>query len=295
MRKIDTSIEIIIQAKGLLCQEELNFPELLNNCRMEFEVRHSTTAFGQRPSNHMGVLYNKFSMARGIYFDGRKMHKGEVRLGLFLPTTEGEICDFIRIVAEIKLQYRNIQLLNNEANITMEEFVQGKENYFHYSLATLREICSKNQATLELIHAPYTFTPKEQSYFSTKGSLHDLQLLLHRRQTEKKNDVGMEIETDKDGKEIAVFSIISNFPAVIPISYLDSVYLEDCSVKEAKISFYKSPGDLLVDEKFPYDDFIALLIEFGADKKDEKHLSLPPFTEDELEEIASALYQGQKP
>lgn len=291
MRKIETSIHIIIQAKGLLCQETLNFNELQSKCRLEFETRNVSPGFGQKSSKDIGVLYNKCSMARGIFFDGRKMQKGEVRLGLFLPTTESEICDFIRIVAEIKLQYRNIQLIHNEAYISMEEFVQGKENYFHYSLATLREICGKNEATLELIHSPYTLTPKEQLYFTNKGSLHDLQLLLHRRQTERKNDVGMEINTNSAGQTVAVFSIICNFPSVVPISYLDSVYLEGQTVDFAEISLYSSPGDPLVKENFLYEDFVQLLIEFGAEKKDEKHLSLPPFTEEELLEIATELQQ----
>lgn len=289
MRKIETSIHIIVQAKGLLCQESLNFSELQTKCRLEFEQRNNSPGFGQKPSKNVGILYNKCSMARGIFFDGKRMEKGEVRLGLFLPTTEAEICDFIRVVAEIKLQYRNIQLTNNDANIGMEEFVQGKENYFHYSLATLREICSKNEATLELIHAPYTLTPKEQHFFSSKGSLHDLQLLLHRRQTEQKNDVGMEIQVDSRGKTSAVFSIICNYPTVMPISYLDSVYLEGQTVDDAEISMYASPGDLLLEKNFSYKAFIDLLLEFGADKKDEKHISLPAFTEEELLEIASEL------
>lgn len=289
MRRYDTIINLKIQAKGLLCQESLNFSLLQSNCRLEFENRNISKNFTQKYEKNVGIFYNKCSMARGIFFDGRKMNQGEVRLCLSLPTTHTEICDFIRIVTEIKLQYKNIQLICDDFSLTMEQFVQGKENYLHYSLATLRELCSKNVTTLELVHVPYTFTLKEQKYFANKGTLEDLQVLLHHKQVEKRNDVGLEIIQDEDGNDQAIFALIANFPTILPIRYEDSVYLAENPVDSAVICFYSEPGEPLDQNNYDYDVLIQLLIDFGADYLDETHLSLPGFTEEELNEIAIEL------
>lgn len=290
MYKADTTIHIKVQAKGILCQELLNFAEVQKNSRLEFEPRSISLGFNQKPHKDVGVLYNKCSLARGIFFDGRKMNQGEVRLGLSIPTTHTEICDFIRLVAEIKVQYRNIQVISEDMVLSMEEFVQGKDNYLHYSLATLREICGKNQATIELLHAPYTLTPKEQKLFAKNGTLDDFQVLLHRRQSQTRKDAGLEILTDEiTGQETAVFALIVNVPSVLPLDFQDSVYLEDVNVESAQVSFYVRPDEKLTEEFFDYDLFIQLLIDFGAENYDEKHLSLPGFTEEELSEIAMEL------
>lgn len=290
MTKTDRIIRISVQANGLLCQELLNFAELRKNCRLEFENRPMALGINQKPHKDVGVLYNKCSMARGIYFDGRKMNQGEVRLGLSVPTSHSEICDFIRIVAEIKVQYRNIQVICDDMSLSMEEFVQGKENYLHFSLACLREICSKNKATIELISAPYTLTPKEQAFFAKKGTLEDFQRLLHRRQSEQKTDAGLEIITEEEtGREIAIFELTAGFPTTMPLHYEDSSYLDGIAVDGAQIAFYLRPEIRLTEENFDYETFIQLLIEFGAEKSDENHLALPGFTEEELSEIAMEL------
>lgn len=286
-------MDLKIKAKGLLCRETLDFQALLKNCRLHYGGYNPFFVLEEENHGDVGLLYNPHRMARGIYFDGSKKDEGEVTLSFNLPTSPSEIHDVIRVVTEVKLQYRNVELISDGVVLTVEEFIQGKDNYLDYSLSTLRGFCETKSyecAILTLAAYPYTLTPDEMEHYGNDGTLEEFEELLHQKQTVDAQYVCPKIMKKNDTEEVVAFyTLVEDCACIMPVAANCFLNGEQVPIERGLVRFYIDSHKCVLDGHYDYDHFVAVLLEYGAEYFDGDHLYLPAFQLAELEEIASEI------
>lgn len=287
------AVDLVIRASGIFAKHELDLQALLRNTKLNFGSYTPFFVLNELNDGEIGLLYNPVRMGRGIYFDGSKMHEGEVKMSFNLPSTPTEISDFIRIVSEIKLQYRSIELFSENVTMSMDEFVDGRENYLAYSLSTLRGFCQTKEyesAIITLAAFPYTLTPDEMEFFSEKGTLEDFEKLLHKKQTTDAYYISPKIMHNEETKEIVAFyTLVENCPSILPVEHTCFLNLEQIVVDQGLIRFYLESERKVMDGYFKYSDFITVVLDWGATYFDGDHIYLPGLGAEELREVANAI------
>lgn len=287
------TIQLTIQSKGILCKDDLDFNELLKFCKLNF-AQHNSFYVLEEADSTTGILYNPNALARGIYFDGSKMEQGEVGVELSFPTTHGEICDFIRVVTGIKLQYRNIQLLYDGITLSMDDFVSSKHRFLEHSLNTLKVLCQEEEeVTLTMVKHPYTLTEKEQKFFATEGTLENFELFLCKKQEGTAEFACPTIMTDPvTEKVLAVYCLMENQDVIMPILHGQFITKNNLEINRGILYLCKNKRQKIFDQGFDHDQLMELLVEFGAEYYDATHLYLPAFTSGELKEIVKEMIQS---
>ncbi len=287
------AVDLTIKAKGVLCKETLDLLSLLKRCRLEFGCYSPYFVLEDKHPNNVGLLYNPKRMGRGIYFDGSKKDQGIVKLSFNLPTTPTEIDDIFRVVTEVKLQYRNVVLISEDASLSVEEFVARKQRFLQYSLSTLRGFCETRQyesAILTLAAYPYTLTPDEMVHYANNGTLEEFEELLHQKQTVNAYYSCPKLMRKEDTQElVAFYTLAEDCPSIMPIECSCFLSLEQVPVDYGLVRFYIDSEQRVLDGYYDYDNFVAVLLEFGAEYFDGDHLILPSFTAEELKEIANEI------
>lgn len=287
------AVDLTIRAKGMLAKEELNFPTLLKNCRLQFGTYSPFFVLEDENPTQVGLLYNPQRMGRGIYFDGSLMDQGEVKLSFNLPTTPTEINDLIRVVTEVKLQYRNVEIISGDITMNVMEFVQLKDKYLDYSLSSLRGFCETRQyesAILTLAAFPYTLTPDEMVFYTEEGTLEDFETLLHEKQMVDALYISPKLMRKESTEElVAFYTVTEDCPVILPIECSCFLSMEQYQVDYGLIRFFIHKEQRVMEGYFEYDNFVAVLLESGAEYFDGDHLYLPAFSIQELEEIAQEI------
>ncbi|MFI3253027.1 MAG: hypothetical protein R3Y63_01605 [Eubacteriales bacterium] len=287
------AVDLIIRAKGVLCKEDLDLVDLLRRCRLGFGSYSPYFVLEDKHPNNVGLLYNPKRLGRGIYFDGSKKDQGMVKLSFNLPTTPTEIDDVLRVVAEVKVQYRNVELISDDLTLSVEEFVNRKQRFLQYSLASLRGFCETRQyesAILTLVTFPYTLTPDEMVYYSNEGTLEEFEELLHEKQIVDAYYASPKLMRKESTDElVAFYTLAEDCPSIMPIECSCFLSLEQMPVDFGLVRFYIDSEKRMLDGYFDYDNFISVLLECGAEYFDGDHLLLPSFTADELQEIADEI------
>lgn len=281
---MEREFRFIIQSKGVLGKESLNLQTLLSKTNLSFLPQETTTRGKKEVSDQLGCVYNPEKLARGIYFDGRRADSGKVVLGISFPTSLPEICDFFRIATEVKLQYRNVQVYYEDIDLSFDELIEKRESFEEYALSALEEICQEAMTTLRLQSFVYTFTAQEQKEFRQSPSLQRLEELFHQRQSQQFCETAPCLFNDGE-QEMAVFFLVEEQASILPILLEDSLYWEGEIPEKVVVSFKNKHGKALFTGYYDYVVFVELMLNFGAEKVGEKHLSLPGFTKAELEEI----------
>lgn len=284
------AIDVIVQAKGLLCKENLDFQAVLRNCRLKYGSYTPYFVLDTEYTGDVGLLYNPSRMGRGIYMDVSQKDQGRVMLSFNLPTTESEIMDVFRTVGEIKKQYRNVELTVDGKTMNLEQFVGEKEKYMQYSLSTLRGFCETRQyeaAILTTAAFPYTLTPDEMNFFANEGTLEDFEELLHKKQLVDAHYACPKM-MKKDGTEeiVAFYTLAEDCATIMPIGCKCFLSLEHLPIAYGLIRFYIDSQERVLDGYMEYDNFITVLLERGTEYFDGDHLYLPPFSYEELVELA---------
>lgn len=284
------AIDIIIEAKGLLAKEELDFPAVLRNSRLKYGSYTAYFVLDTENTGDVGLLYNPSRMGRGIYIDLKEKDQGKVILSFNLPTTETEILDVFRVVGEVKKQYRNIQLTVDSKVMSFEDLVGEKEKYIQYSLSTLRGFCETRQyesAILTTAAFPYTLTPDEMVFFSEKGTLADFEELLHSKQLVEADYACPKImRKDSTDELVAFYTLVEDNATIMPIECSCFLSLEHVPIAYGLVRFYIHSQERVIDGYLEYDNFVAVLLEHGAEYFDGDHLYIPPYSVDELQELA---------
>lgn len=287
------AVDLIIEATGLLCQKELDLQTLLRKTRMNFGSYDPFFMLNDTPPSEVGLLYNPQRLARGIYFDGKEMNEGKVVMSFNLPTTPSEIDDVIRLATEIKVQYRNVDLTCEGVTVNIDDFVQNRDHYLEYSLASLRGFCetrSYDAAILTLVMFPYTLTPDEMVYFSQDGTLEDFETLLHGKQmTETHYATPNIMKNDETEELVAFYTVAEDCPGIYPVSHSCFLSADPVQLTRGYVRFYIASKNTVIDGYYDYDDFANLITEWGADYFDGDHFMIPSFTLDEIQEIANTL------
>lgn len=287
------AVSISIKATGILCRQELDLPDLLRRCKLNYGSYDPFFVLTEDYPGDVGLLYNPSRLGRGIYFDGTKRNEGEVNLCFNLPTTPSEIDDLVRLATEIKVQYRNVELTHDNITVSIDEFVESVDKYKEYSLATLRGFCETKQyesAIITLVSFPYTLTPDEMEFFSKEGGLEEFEELIHEKQMEKAIYCKPKILTEESTEEVVAFyTLAENCPSILPVEYTCFLSLEQVVVDKGLIRFYLGSESQMMDGYYDYNKFTKVMIEFGATYFDGDHLLLPELGKAEFEEITQAI------
>lgn len=287
------AVDLIIEATGFLCQKTLDFQSLLKKTRLNFGSYDPYFMLNDLNTGDMGLLYNPQRLGRGIYFDGREMNEGVVKMSFNLPTTPSEIDDLIRLASEIKVQYKNVDLTCDGVTVNIDDFVQNKQHYLDYSLATLQGFCetqSYEAAILTLVRFPYTLTPDEMVYFSKEGTLEEFEELLHGKQMVDIYYATPKIMKKDDTEEIVAFyTVAEDVPGIYPVECSCFLSADMVKVQRGYVRFYIDSTKSVLDGYFDYNNFANLITEWGADYFDGDHFMIPAFSLDEIQEITSSL------
>lgn len=285
---MEGNFRFIIQSKGVLGKVTLDFEHLLKSTNLCFQRQEGKSKAHKTEDGVFGLLYNPKKLARGIYYDGRKATNGKVTIGISFPCSEGEISDFFRVASEIKLQYRNIQIYHEDFTLSFDELVEKRESFVEYAKEKLSELASGPQPSLQLLCQYYTLTPTEQQQFQKNPDLELFSQILDTCQNKKFAEAAP-VFFHEEQKEQAVFFLVEEQAMFFPLNPENSVYLQGKSPENTLVSFKNKNGKALLSGYYGYGDFVDLLLELGAETVDEKYLSLPAFTKDELESIVAGI------
>lgn len=292
------AIDLIIRASGVMYKEELDFHHLLRTLRLEYGTYSPFFILEEKYAGNAGLLYSPHRLSRGIYFDGKNMNEGEVRISFNLPSTPSEIKDVMAIVSEIRRQYLSIEITCKEQTMTCDDFLAREEYYLNQSRDSLRNCCQSKQyeaAILTLVTFPYTLTPDEMDYFATEGTLEDFEILIHQKQLVDAHYLCPKLMSrEADGAVVAFYTITEEIPTIVPIECSCFLSLEQVQVQQGYVRFYIHSKRRVMEGYYDYDCFIKVLLDFGAEYFDGDHLLLPAFTLAELVEIARATKDMQE-
>lgn len=293
------AVDVKIKAEGFLCNLALDLQALLKNCTLHFGTYNPFFVLEEDNVSEMGLLFNPTRMGRGIYFDGRKMMEGEVRLSINIPTTAHEINDFMALIQEIKEQYRNIVIHYEKKTLSYEEFAQNKPQYLEYSAETLRRLCETKEyesAILTLAAFPYTLTPDEMEFFANEGDLDAFEELIHQKQMVDANYACPKIMKKEDsGEMVAFYTIPEECPIIVPVECASFMSLEHVKINYGLVRFYIDSIKKVLPGYYDYSNYIDVMLKRGATYFDGDHLLVPSFSLPQLVEIARELEGMPKP
>ncbi len=287
------AVELKITARGHLCKKKLDFQLLLKHCKLNFGSYNRFYVLEENNGGSVGLLYNPNRLARGIFFDGRKMEEGEVILKFNLPTTRTEINDFIRVATEVKIQYRAVAMLCDGVDTTIEELIENRDNFLEYSLDSLRGFCTNQDyeaGIITLASYPYTFSTEEMDFYAKAESLDEFEEMLHQRQSVHVYYASPSLMKKPDAEEVVAFyTFTEETPSIFPLKAGNFLSAEEIQVDRGLVRFYIDSEGKVLDGIFPYDAFVEEVAPRGAWLYDGDHVYVPPFSKETIYEMAESL------
>lgn len=276
-----------ITPKGMF-KKKLDFEKLVNSCGMAYGHMNDFYVLDDGMQNGVAVIYNPKRIGRGIAFDGS--NPNELGLRYNIPTTETEICDFLRLVKEIVRQLGKARLycVEEEREYTAETLMQQKDEMVRFSREKLNEFCSnKDYPTyiLTLAKYPLWLTDEMAEKFAACTDLAEFEQLLHEKQDIDIYYAKPRLLQKKTGEIGAAYVFTEDCRSVFPIKYDNFVNLGQVKASEGFVLYALTSKDEKLDKIFDYDKFIKYHLERGAEYFDKTHIILPAMDYQQMFEL----------
>lgn len=292
------AIELKISAKGYLCKKKLDFQALLKRCKLNYGSYNSFYVLDEDNGGSVGLLYNPSRLARGIFFDGTLMDEGQVSISFNLPTTLTEINDFIRVATEVKVQYRNVELICDGLETTIEELIENRDNFLDYSLESLRGFCTNKEyeaGIITLASFPYTFSQEEMEYYAKAETLDEFEEMIHQRQTIDAYYASPSLMKKPDSEEVVAFyTLTEDTPSIFPLRPNNFLTMDPVDIGRGLVRFYIHSQAEVIDGAFDFDKFIEEVAPRGAWLFDGDHVYIPSLNKKTIYEIAIKLTKEER-
>lgn len=276
-----------ITPKGMF-KKKLDFEKLVNSCGMAYGNMNDFYVLDDGMQNGVAVIYNPKRIGRGISFDGS--NPSELRLRYNIPTTETEICDFLRLVKEIVRQLGKAKLycVEDEREYTAETLAQQKDEMVRFSRERLNEFCSNKDYTtyiLTLAKYPLWLSDEMAERFAACTDLAEFEQLLHEKQDIDIYYAKPRLMQKKTGEVGAFYVFTEECRSVFPIKYDNFVNLGQVKASEGFVMYALISKNKALDKMFDYDKFIKYHLEHGAEYFDKTHIILPAMDYQQMFEL----------
>lgn len=276
-----------ITPKGLF-KKKLDFEKLVNSCGMAYGHMNDFYVLDDGMQNGVAVIYNPKRIGRGISFDGSNPNELELRYNI--PTTETEICDFLRLVKEIVRQLGKARLycVEEEREYTPEMLEQRKDAMLHFSCEKLNEFCSnKDYPTyiLTLAKYPLWLTVEMTEKFAVCKDLKEFEQILHEKQDIDVYYAKPMLMRKKTGEIGAFYVFTETCKSIFPVGFDDIIFLEQIKINEGFVRYALISENKIIEKLFDYNKFIQYHLKRGAEYFDKNHIIVPSMNYQQMFEL----------
>ena len=118
------------------------------------------------------------------FFDGTKGENGFYEISYNIPTTRGEIADFVRLIQEVERCLGKVEMycVEEERTLTSGELEQNIDKFVDFSLESLNRFCNNKEYQnyiLTLALWPYTLPKDKVADWKNCTDLADFEQTLH--------------------------------------------------------------------------------------------------------------------
>lgn len=291
-----------IKSKGLFGRvRELNLEELYQNCGLQGgTVNEFYILEPDRVDPNYVMIYNPKRFGRGIALDMKQIRSGIVRLTYNIPTTRTEIADYINVVKEIVRQFKKASMysINDEAEYSLDLLEEVRNEMTAFSLKTLNELCSNQDPDrspcIRLALFPW-YIPKEKlELYRDCQTLYDFERTMHELQ-DRPVYYARPFFFKEGDKLLARYAYPDRCECIFPINPKKAVNAMKAVPDVTWINFYLSDEKKTLGGDYPYERFIAYMMEHGAVRNDAETVILPSIPKEEFEAIVAYLNAESEP
>ena len=246
-------------------------------------------------NNKTAIFYNPDRIGRGIFFDGTKGENGFYEISYNIPTTRGEILDFVRLVKEIERCLGKVEMycVEEERTFTTEELEENIDKFLDFSLESLNRFCNNKEFQnyiLTLALWPYTLPADKVSTWRDCVDLVDFEQTLHAIQSLDVYYAKPRLLQKSGTSEIGAFYVLTEeCESVFPVCADGFLNLNELKISEGFIQFYIYSEDRILDGMYSYERFMEEIRQCGIQQFDADHVLIPPMNKESLERLADKL------
>lgn len=246
-------------------------------------------------NNETAIFYNPDRIGRGIFFDGARGENGLYEISYNIPTTRGEIIDFVRLVKEVERRLGKVEMycIEEERTFTSGELEQNIDKFVDFSLESLKRFCNNEEYQnyiLTLALWPYTLPTDKVSAWRDCMDLEDFEQTLHAIQSQDVYYAKPRLLQKSDTSEIGAFYVLTEeCESVFPVCADGFLNLNELKISEGFIQFYIYSENRMLDGMYPYERFMEEIRQYGIQQFDADHVLIPPMNKESLEKLVDKL------
>lgn len=285
-----------IKQKKLFGKTKLDIPALARSCGLKYGSDDDFFILQEgQMSGGTAIFYNPDRIGRGIFFDGSKGENGLYEISYNIPTTGGEIADFIKLVKEVERRLGKAEMycVEEERTFTGEELEQNLDQFVRFNLESLKQFCNNKEYQnyiLTLAMWPYTLPADKVLAWGGCTDLADFEKTLHEIQSQDVYYAKPRLMRKGDAGDIGAFYVLTEeCESVFPVRADGFLNLNQLKIKEGFVQFYIYSEERMLDGIYSYERFIERIRTYGAQQFDADHVLIPSLNKESLEKLADEL------
>lgn len=285
-----------IKQKKLFGKTKLDISALAHSCGFKYGANDNFFVLQEGQINQeTAVFYNPARIGRGIFFDGAKGENGLYEISYNIPTTGGEIADFVSLVKEAERRLGKVEMycVEEERTFTIEELEQNMDNFVKFSLDSLKQFCNNKEFQshiLTLALWPYTLPAEKVSAWGACTDLADFEQTLHDLQARDVYYAKPRLMQKSGTGDIGAFYVLTEeCESVFPVRADGFLNLNQIKISGGFIQFYIYSEDRVLDGMYSYERFIKEIERRGVWQFDADHVLVPSMNKEEMEKLADQL------
>lgn len=285
-----------IKQKKLFGKTKLDISALACSCGLQFGSDDDFYLLQEGLKNQeTAIFYNPNRIGRGIFFDGTKGADGFYVISYNIPTTRGEISDFVRLVKEVERRLGKVEMycVEEERAFTGEELEQNLDLFVDFSLESLKQFCNNEEYQnyiLTLAKWPYTLPEDKVSAWRECKDLADFEQTLHDMQARDVYYAKPRLLKRSGTDQIGAFYVLTEeCESVFPVRADGFLNLNGIKISEGLIQFYIGSEDRILDGLYSYDRFMEEIQKYGIQQFDAEHILVPSLNKEILEKLADEI------
>ena len=284
-----------IKEKSIFRKKKLDFQKVIEESELRYGSNNDFYVLkDEEINNDTAILYNPDKIGRGIFFNGSRAKENLYEISYNIPTTRAEINDFIRLAEVITKQLGKVEMycVEEERNFTVDELKENFERFVDFSTEKLNEFCSNKEYDsyiLTLALWPYCIPQHKVDLWSKCSNLSDFENTLHHIQSQDIYYASPNIYQNNENHKIGAFYVLTEgCKTVYPLKADGFLNMDQIKIDQGFIQFYIYSEDRFIKGLYPYDKFIEEIKKQGAELFDKTHVSVPPMSKNQLENLAKA-------
>lgn len=285
-----------IKQKKLFGKTKLDIPTLARACGFAYGSDDEFFILQEnQENNETAVFYNPERIGRGIYFDGTKGENGFYEISYNIPTTRGEITDFVRLVKEVERRLGKVEMYcaEEERTFTTKELEDNIDNFVNFSLKSLRQFCDNKEYQnyiLTLALWPYVLPADKVAAWGESADPVDFEQALHTIQSQDVYYARPRLLQKSGTEEIGAFYVLTEeCESVFPVRADRFLNLSEYKINQGFIQFYIYSENRMLDGMYSYERFMEEMRQYGIQQFDADHVLIPPLNKESLEKLADKL------